>query len=258
VADRQPAKDGHSEAPQAVSKYPKSIRVCTFRRLRTAFGVLADGHAHQSVKMTSLGQHGQLAVNVPKLKAKCFEKEDCPFQPWQDPSSRGGDRVLVATKENPFGAARRGQGNGRLVVSTVQDNRLGSKDRVQEGGGSVGSETLIPRRTVDAGKPAVLPNGEMQDGYLTEADEELGVCVQGCEVQSFGDPVGTFAASGCQDRSNSRITDGSVQIRQPILVLASQILELVKRVPPDLGSQPESLQISNRSSDAIGCRSTGW
>ena len=29
---------------------------------------------------------------------------------------------------------------------------------------------------MDAGKTAVLPDGEMQDGYLTEADEELGVC----------------------------------------------------------------------------------
>ena len=79
MADREPAEDWHSEATQPVPKEPESVRVCTLRRLRTAFGVLADCHAHKSVKMTGLGQHGQLAVDVPELKVERFEKEDCPF-----------------------------------------------------------------------------------------------------------------------------------------------------------------------------------
>jgi hypothetical protein len=79
VADRQPAKDWNSQATQMVSEGPEGVRVCTYRRLRTAFGVLADGHAHKTIKMTGFGQHGQLALDVPELKIETFEKEDCSF-----------------------------------------------------------------------------------------------------------------------------------------------------------------------------------
>jgi hypothetical protein len=60
---------------------------------------------------------------------------------------------------------------------------------------------------VNARKTAVLPDGEMQDGYLAETDEKLGVCGQGPKVQAIGDSIGAFTAFGRNYRPYSRITD---------------------------------------------------
>ena len=60
----------------AIPEDPEGVPVGTFRTLNTAFGVLADSYAHQSIKMTTLGQHCQLAVDVSQLQIERFKKED--------------------------------------------------------------------------------------------------------------------------------------------------------------------------------------
>lgn len=124
--------------------------------------------------MTTLGQHCQLAVDVSQLQIERFKKEDCPFSFRQRPSSCRGNGILVATNENPLGSAGGGQRDGWLIGSALEKSRLGSKDSVEERGGRLSSEAVIPRRPVNARQTAVLPNGEMQDGYLAEAMRSLG------------------------------------------------------------------------------------
>ena len=96
---------------------------------------------------------------------------------------------------------------------------------------------------MDAWKTAVLPDGEMQDCYLAETDEKLGVRGQGCKVQTVGDSIRAFAASGRDYRPDPRITDCSVQIGQSVLIGACQIPELVQGMSSHLRAQAERLQI---------------
>ena len=205
--------------------------------------------------MAGVAQHRQLPVDVPKAHVHRFEQQDRTFEGRQPPPSRGGDRVLVATDQRTRCDAAGRERAGRLVGDGTNRDRFRCEDRLSERRCGCCTEGLrVPWRSVDAGHASVLQQGQVQDGDLAEAEQDLRVRPGRGEVQAIRNAVRAFPTPRREDRLYARVAERIVEIGEAVLVGPGHVAMLVEGVRRDLADEPKLGQHAQVAIKTVSCR----
>jgi hypothetical protein len=102
----------------------------------------------------------------------------------------------------------------------MQSHAFAAHQQIPNGAG----RSLPGEATVDSSKTGASPQGDVQVGHVTKAHEWLGVGSDGGEIDSVGNPIRPGSALSSDDRPDTGVPKGIVQVSEPVLIPASHVL----------------------------------
>lgn len=152
---------------------------------------LADRDPADTIQVTSFQQPGKMPVDMTEAFFNVLNQQDGSLQIGQNPTCRGGYHVEVAAQKYATGLSASGQNRGGLVGPCVDGNSLGSQDGTPKRlRGRLSKPIRVPTGTVDTGDTGMMPQCQMQDRDLTEANHKFWVSLHGGKVEAVGNSIG--------------------------------------------------------------------
>lgn len=160
-------------------------------------------------------------------------------------------RALAASR--PWAGGCRGRPRGRRTAvrrgGRLRSWRMGHRAPARAsrcGAGRLAAVPLIAPagvRSVEPDQPASPPQHQVQNRDVAEADQRLGIAPGGSEVKATGDAVRALSSRRGQDRADTTIPKGVIDVGDSILVSSSEVVtEPVERVATNLDGQAPARQ----------------
>ncbi len=203
----------------------------------------AEGHAGDAVERARANQLGEVPVDLPDPDmAQILEKHDGPGEVRQTGADRTGELPKVAADQ----ATGRDPGHhdgGRQHGRIGRDHQaLGSHQKRVH----IVGDPVLPEAAVDGGEPGLGQERHVQVRDVAESDDRFRVGSNGIEVDAVDDAVGTGTTPRCEDCAHLWISEGRIEVVEPIGVASGERAMSPRDVFAECDPQTPALELDDQ------------